>query len=264
MPRRRGRFALAVWTAALAAVLASSSASPSAVVTVTKLATLDALLQEGGSLVIALFYKSYCPWCAEFMDIEWEEACYQLSGTPNVACVQVNMINYGATSEIASRYSVSVAPTTLFITSSFVEPYNGPRTASGVTSAARTAYLRHSKAATAAATAQLGGPGRVERLSEACLDVVLLNTSAAFMLEVSTRWPASPALARAALEGDLRVSWSSDPALAQRLGMKLRPGVSGFLDGAMLLELGSLCCCRFATLYPCQYLQYLPTCTPAT
>ena len=136
------------------------------------------------------------------------------------------MINYGVTSEIASRYSVSVAPTTLFITSSFVEPYNGPRTASGVTSAARTAYLRHSKAETAAATQQLGGPGRVERLSEACLDVVLLNTSAAFMLEVSTRWPASPALGRAAAEGDLRVSWSSDPALAQRLGMKLRPGVS--------------------------------------
>ena len=63
---RRGRFALALWAAALAAALATSSASPSAVVTVTKLATLDALLQEG-SLVIALFYKSYCPWCAEFM-----------------------------------------------------------------------------------------------------------------------------------------------------------------------------------------------------
>ena len=150
------------------------------------------------------------------MDIEWDDAAFRLSGTPNIVTIQHNMLSssYGFTDlakvrkkhglqwvfyfifsykaiisttvspSLAQRYGVTQAPTTLFVSRSTHERYDGPRMASALISATRGVYLKTSAKRAPPTGAHVVGDGRVEWWSERCLDLILAPMSTPFMLEV--------------------------------------------------------------------------------
>lgn len=168
---------------------------------------------------LVLFKKLHCPHCMT-LDWDWQMTIADLLAAPHTRVAEVQMNQCPG---IAKSFRVVEAPTTILINGARSDIYTGARTTQGFVGAVQRSIAKWK----VPMTYHLDRSRPVHMLSSTTVDPVLESTiHLPWIIQVSARWPPSPALLDprlASLGVHSAFALHSDTKLMSMLSLKSKP-----------------------------------------